>query len=113
MPGETVQWEWEMYGVSRPVDVKVVEPHRRIVVEWPGEGGQTRVEWTFTPHGGGATFVEITNDGFAGDGDAVVKQALDSTEGFSLVLAGAKAFLEQGVELNLVGDRFPGGIEEH
>jgi hypothetical protein len=35
-----------------------------------------------------------------------------STEGFSLVLAGLKAFLEHNIRLNLVADRFPKGIEE-
>ena len=59
------------------------------------------------------TFVSITNAGFTGDGDALVKQAIDSTQGFALVLAGLKAFLEHGISLNFVADRFPKGIEEH
>jgi hypothetical protein len=29
------------------------------------------------------------------------------------MLAGMKAFLEHGVRLNLVGDRYPQGIDEH
>jgi hypothetical protein len=29
------------------------------------------------------------------------------------MLAGLKAFLEHGIGLNLVADRFPKGIEEH
>jgi hypothetical protein len=32
----------------------------------------------------------------------------DSTEGFTIVLAGLKAWLEFGIRLNLVADRFPG-----
>jgi hypothetical protein len=42
-----------------------------------------------------------------------VKQVTDSTQGFSLVLAGLKALLEHDVRLNLVADRYPKGIEEH
>jgi hypothetical protein len=42
-----------------------------------------------------------------------VQYAADSTQGFSLMLAGLKAFLEHGVRLNLVGDRYPKGVEEH
>src|SRR5262245_56242565 len=61
--GKQVQWEWEMYGISVPVTVKAVEPHRRIVIEWPGYGGLTTVEWTFAPHDDG-TFVGITESGF-------------------------------------------------
>jgi uncharacterized protein YndB with AHSA1/START domain len=110
--GKQVQWEWEMYGISIPVAVKAVEPLKRIVIEWPSPNGPTTVEWTFTPHEGN-TFVGITNTGFTGDADQVVQQAIDSTQGFSLVLAGLKAFLEHGVRLNLVADRFPKGIAEH
>ena len=42
-----------------------------------------------------------------------MKKVTDSTQGFSLVLAGLKALLEHDVRLNLVADRFPKGIEEH
>jgi len=108
-----VQWDWEMYGISIPVDVKVIEPNKRIVIEWPGYSGQTTVEWTFSPQGDGTTFVNITESGFAGDGDELVKQVTASTQGFSLVLAGLKALLEHKVRLNLVADRYPKGIEEH
>ena len=111
--GKQVQWEWEMYGISIPVTVKAVEPDRRILIEWPGHGSPTSVEWVFTSLGDGTTFVRITNAGFQGDGDALVKQAMDSTQGFSLVLAGLKALLEHDVKLNLVADRYPKGIEEH
>lgn len=111
--GKQVQWEWEMYGISIPVTVKVIEPSRRIVIEWPGHNGPTTVEWVFTSLEDGTTFVRITNTGFTGDGDALVRQATDSTQGFSLVLAGLKALLEHGVRLNLVADCYPKGIEEH
>jgi uncharacterized protein YndB with AHSA1/START domain len=110
--GKQVTWDWEMYGISIPVTVKAIEPGKRIVIEWPGAGGPTTVEWTFTPCDAG-TFVRITNSGFTGDGDSLVQQATDSTQGFSLVLAGLKALLEHGVQLNLVPDRYPKGIEEH
>lgn len=111
--GKQVRWEWEMYGFSIPVTVKDVEPNKRILIEWPGGDGPTTVEWIFTPLEEGATFVSITNSGFVGDGDSLVKQAADSTEGFCFVLAGLKAYLEHGIRLNLVADRFPKGIEDH
>jgi uncharacterized protein YndB with AHSA1/START domain len=112
VPGQQVRWEWEMYGVSVPVDVIAVEPHRRIVVEWPGEGGPGTVEWRFTPMDEGSTFVGITNTGFTGAGAELARQTADAAEGFSLVLAGLKALLEHGVRLNLVADRFPKGLDE-
>jgi uncharacterized protein YndB with AHSA1/START domain len=111
--GKQVQWDWEMYDISIPVTVKALEPNKRILIEWPGQGGPTAVEWIFTSTEDGSTFVSITNSGFTGDGDELVKQATDSTQGFSLVLAGLKALLEHNVRLNLVADRYPKGIEEH
>jgi uncharacterized protein YndB with AHSA1/START domain len=108
-----VQWEWEMYGISISVTAKVVEPNKRIVLAWPGYSGPTTVEWTFEPQADGTTFVRITESGFIGDGDELVKQVTDSTQGFTLVLAGLKALLEHNVRLNLVADRYPKGIEEH
>ena len=106
--GKQIRWDWEMYGVSADVDVKAIEENRRIVIEWGEPDARTMVEFAFTSRPDGTTFVDITNSGFTGDGDTVVSHALDSMGGFTWVLAGLKAFLEHGVALNLVGDRFPG-----
>ena len=111
--GKQVQWDWEMYGISIPVTAKAIEANRRIVIEWPGNSSPTTVEWLFAAQEDGTTFVNITEAGFIGDGDELVKQVTDSTQGFSLVLAGLKALLEHNVRLNLVADRYPKGIEEH
>lgn len=111
--GKQVQWDWEMYEISIPVTATAIEPNKRILIEWPGYSGLTTVEWTFEPQSDGTTFVRITEAGFTGDGDELVKQVTDSTQGFTLVLAGLKAFLEHHIRLNLVADRYPEGIEEH
>jgi len=111
--GKQVQWDWEMYGISITVTAKAIEPNQRLVIEWPGYSSRTTVEWMFAPQKDGTTFVSITEAGFTGDGDELVKQVTASTQGFSLVLAGLKALLEHNVRLNLVADRYPKGIEEH
>jgi uncharacterized protein YndB with AHSA1/START domain len=111
--GKPIQWDWEMYGISIPVTATVIEPNERIVLQWPGQHGATTVEWTFDAQPDRTTFVRVTHAGFAGDADELVKQVADSTQGFSLVLAGMKAFLEHHIRLNLVADRYPAGIEEH
>ena len=108
--GKEVQWDWEMYNFSVRVDVKIVTSNERIVVDWYAYGEPTTIEWTFKSLGDDSTFVSVTNSGFKGDGDQIVKTALEATEGFTFVLAGAKALLEHGVELNLVRDRFPQGL---
>ena len=102
-----------MYDVSIQVTAKVIEPNQRIVIEWQGYSGPTTVEWTFAPLDDSTTFVRVTESGFTGNGDQLVKYVADSTQGFTLMLAGLKALLEHGVRLNLVGDRYPTGVDEH
>jgi uncharacterized protein YndB with AHSA1/START domain len=111
--GKQVTWTWEMYNHSIQVNVKEVEENKRILIEWGNYDSTTAVEWIFTPYRNDATYVSITNSGFKGDGDKVVRDALDSKGGFTWVLAGLKAFLEHGIELNLIADAFPKGLREH
>ena len=108
--GKSVRWDWEMYGFSTEATVKALEPNKRILVEWSAYGAPTDIEWVFTARPDGTTFVSITNSGFAGSAHEIAKLAVGSTEGFSFVLAGAKALLEHEVFLNLVPDRFPDGV---
>ena len=100
--GAVVTWHWDMYGVSATVAVKAVEHNRRILIEWP-----TPVEWVFTARSDDTTLVSIAASGFVGSDDERVARAIDSMGGFSYLLAGCKAFLEHGVELNLVADHHP------
>lgn len=102
-----VVWTWEMYQVSVEVTVKELVPGQSIIINWGNSGQTSRVSWTFEPHGQEATFVSIVNDGFAGDADQQLAEVRNSTEGFTLVLAGLKAYLEHGIQLNLIADRFP------
>lgn len=90
--GKRVDWTWEMFGVSVQVDVKEHEGDKRLLVEWSHHG---------------TTFVTVTQSGLQESGDDVMNSALDSTQGFNLGLAGAKALLEHNVILNLVSDRYP------
>jgi hypothetical protein len=57
------------------------------------------------------TFVVVTNTGFSGDEEAVARQAVAATGGFTLVLAGMKAWLEHGIQLDPIRDRFAEGVE--
>lgn len=108
-PGARVKWEWAMYGFSVDVEVGAADPGR-IEVTWSAYGAPSTIEWRFTPLPDGTTFVSVANSGFTGTEAEKLKTALDATEGFAFVLAGAKAWLEHGIELNLVRDRFPKGL---
>lgn len=104
--GNKVRWDWEMFNHSVQVNVKELEENKRIVIEWDN-GVLSVLEWVFTSRPDNTTLVSITNSEFQGDGDEMVQNALDSTGGFALVLAGAKAFIEHNISLNLISDRFP------
>lgn len=104
-PGKEVKWEWEMYGASADVKVKEVSPNERIVIEW----GQpaTTVEFNFNAVTEETTYVVIKNYGFAQTGDELIEAIKDNTGGFTTVLDGLKAYLEHGIQLNLVRDKYP------
>ncbi len=103
--GKTVEWHWELINGTAEIRVKAIEENKRILIEW-GNGGFTTVEWTFYPRSAETTYLRVVNSGFIGEGDEIVSQALESTGGFALVLAAAKAYLEHGIALNIVADRF-------
>jgi uncharacterized protein YndB with AHSA1/START domain len=109
--GETVRWDWEMYGAGDDIHVRSIEPGRSIVYDWGGEGNLSRVEFTFTAQGEDRTFVEVTNSGFQGDAESVVAQALDSNGGFNTVLCAAKVWLEHGINARLIEDKFPQALK--
>jgi uncharacterized protein YndB with AHSA1/START domain len=110
--GRPVKWTWESHDVSIDVTPKVIEPNKRVQIEWPGYSGPTMVEWTFQSVPGGTTFVRVQETGWEGDADKLMKYVADSTQGFTLLMAGMKAWLEHGIQLNLTLDRYPKGIEE-
>ncbi|MFK7802039.1 MAG: SRPBCC family protein [Anaerolineae bacterium] len=103
--GKQLQWDWEMYGASGMVNVIAVEPNRRILIEW--DNPPCPVEWEFMSRPDHTTLVRISTSGFKGPAEKVIAQAIDSTGGFTMVLAGLKAYLEHGISLNLVADHHP------
>lgn len=105
-PGARVRWTWAMYGVGTEVLVKAVEPGRRLLIDWDVDSEPTEVEWRFEARGD-HTWVTVENRGFSGGPDEQVRKALESTDGFALVLAGAKIWLEHGIEPGFVLDRHP------
>jgi uncharacterized protein YndB with AHSA1/START domain len=105
--GKTVIWEWEMYQVSSRVVVKEVLKNEKIAIDW-GEPA-TAVDFEFQSLGEGLTYVVIRQYGLHGTGDELLTQIKDYTGGFTTVLDGLKAYMEFGINLNLIADKFPGG----
>ena len=105
--GARVDWFWDVHGVSAAVRVLAFEPEERIRFEWSAPDGShpSTVEMTFEARPEEHTFVRVVASRFAGEADEVIAKALDSVGGFSLVLAAAKAWLEHGVDLQIVADK--------
>lgn len=102
--GKTVEWTWEMYNVSANVIAKLMEPGKRLVFEW-GEPART-VSMDFSGQPNDTTYVVITECGYTETGDELIRVIKDSTGGFTTVLDAMKAWLEHGLMLNLVADKF-------
>ncbi|MBS0032132.1 SRPBCC family protein [Chitinophaga sp. 22321] len=109
--GKTVTWEWEMYNVSAKAVVKEIIPNKKISIDW-GEPA-TAVDFMFQDMGDGTTYVVIRNYGFTEQGDELISKINDSTGGFTTVLDGLKAYLEHGIHLNLIADKFPPAAGGH
>lgn len=103
--GKTITWRWEMYGVKQDVRVVEIIPDKKISIEW--DTPVTSVEWEFQSLGKDSTYVIIRNYGFQQTGEELIQAVINNTGGFTTVLDAAKAYLEFGIELNLVRDKFP------
>jgi len=102
--GKTVTWEWEMYGVSSDVKTLQIIPNQLIKTIWGDPS--TNVDYEFRVMEKG-TLVVIKSYGFSQTGEDLLKVINDNTGGFTTVLDGCKAYLEHGINLNLIEDKFP------
>ncbi|AZA98789.1 polyketide cyclase [Chryseobacterium joostei] len=102
--GKTVTWEWEMYGVKSEVKVHQIIPNELIRTEWGSPS--TNVDYEFKTMEKG-TLVVIKSYGLNQSGEDLLRQVNDNTGGFTTVLDGCKAYLEHGIKLNLIEDKFP------
>ncbi|WP_265130587.1 SRPBCC family protein [Chryseobacterium oranimense] len=102
--GKTITWEWEMYNVKSNVLVHEIIPNRLIKTEWGDPAVNADYEFTAMEKG---TLVIIKSYGFSQTGEDLLKIINDNTGGFTTVLDGCKAYLEHGIKLNLIEDKFP------
>lgn len=99
-----VIWEWEMYAFKTTIKVFKIIPNQLITISWGKPNG--KVDFKFRQLSNG-TYVEITVYDFAETGEELIDTIKDNIGGFTTVLDGAKAWLEHGINLNLIVDKFP------
>ena len=102
--GKTVNWEWEMYGAKSEVKVHQIIPNQLIKTEWGSPA--TNVDYEFKEMEKG-TLVIIKSYGYSQTGNELLAIINDNTGGFTTVLDGCKAYLEHGINLRLIEDKFP------
>ncbi len=102
--GKTITWEWEMYGVKNVVKVHQIIPNQLIRIQWGNPSVNVDYEFKTMENG---TFVVIKSYGFSQTGVDLLKVINDNTGGFTTVLDGCKAYLEHGINLRLIEDKFP------
>ncbi len=102
--GKTIIWTWEMYDVSSEVQVLEIVPSRIIKTKWGSP--KTNVDYEFKEMQDG-TLVTIKSYGYSQEGEDLLRVINDNTGGFTTVLDSCKAWLEHGINLNLIQDKFP------
>jgi len=102
--GKTITWEWEMYGAKSEVKVLQIIPNRLIKTEWGLYSNNVDYEFKEMEKG---TLVIIKSYGYSETGDELLSVINDNTGGFTTVLDGCKAYLEYGINLRLIEDKFP------
>ena len=109
--GKTVTWTWKMYNHSAQVFVKDIIENEKITIEW-GEP-LTTVIFEFKSLLDGTTYVTIKEFGYDKTDNELLDTVKDATGGFTTVLDGLKAFMEHGINLNLIADKFPKEVSQH
>ncbi|CEI53230.1 hypothetical protein [Acinetobacter bereziniae] len=104
--GKIVQWSWDKYQVKSKVMVFNILENKLIQIAW-GEDTKTSVDFIFEAVSVEQTYVMIRNYDIPLQGSELIKFIIDATGGFTTVLDGLKAYLEHGLVLNLVEDKFP------
>lgn len=105
---EKVIWIWEWYGVSGEATVQKVVPDQSVDFTWGEEDNPTHVHISFEPKGDNTTFISVEETGFREDMPDLIEKIVGQTNGWALVTAAMKAYLELGVNIKVVEDRHPG-----
>jgi uncharacterized protein YndB with AHSA1/START domain len=98
--GARVDWRFMVPGAAEVTSVTRFDPPTALAFDW-SDG--ISVSLTFEAHTPGITRLALEASGF--QGDALVDQAVNATEGFTIVLCDLKTLLETGQSANLVRDK--------
>lgn len=102
--GQEVTWEFADFPGPFPVTVIEADPPHRIVIEWDGDATldasqTTRVTFEFEAiDDGSRTLITITEHGWTPSAQGA-RNAFGNCEGWSMMLAALKVWIEHGITL--------------
>jgi len=105
-------WTWEVHNISTKVIATEIIQNQKIKFNWYTADKPTSVTIDFTSLKPDETFVTVVHSGFEQTGNELREVIKDSTSGFTIVLDGLKAYLEYGINLNLIADKYPKGYSK-
>ncbi len=95
--GSAVRWDFLVEGAYVDTTATLMEVGHRLAWDW-SDGSKVSV--SFDALDGGVA-VTLVNDDFPHTGDALIDAALNATEGFALVLADLKTWIESGASAGI------------
>jgi uncharacterized protein YndB with AHSA1/START domain len=99
--GKTVHWEFMVPGAEVDSHVAELRPNEHITIAW-SDGTLVSLSFDRVEEG---TRLAVEHSGFKGTDNEIVTEAIEATQGFTIVLCDLKIVLEQNTSMNLVRDK--------
>ena len=95
--GKTITLKYDEYDAEVDIEVMEVDINKKIVFQWGANGEGHIVTISLNELDNSTTLIEITEEGFKEDDDALISQLIDNKEGWVYMLTCLKGYLEFGV----------------
>ncbi len=99
--GRTITWRYEEYNAEVEIYVLEIETNKKIVYSWAGAlpGADQTVRISLKEVDKTTTIIEVNEEGFTEEDDALINTLLDQKEGWTYMLTCMKGYLEYGANL--------------
>jgi uncharacterized protein YndB with AHSA1/START domain len=95
--GKTVTLKYDEYDAQVDIEVMEIDINKKIVFQWGANGEGHIVTISLKELDNLSTLIEVTEEGFKEDDDALISQMIDNKEGWVYMLTCLKGYLEFGV----------------
>ena len=95
--GKTVTLKYDEYDAQVKIKVMEIDINKKIVFQWGANGEEHIVTILLTELDNSTTLIEVTEEGFKENDDALISQLIDNKEGWVYMLTCLKGYLEFGI----------------